>query len=146
MSIDKKTGDISDLFENEPNVTHKKSVFDDDFEITYEDSVFDDGFEVTYEDDSAISETELNMDAYKDVLSILNELDETGSMDYLEANRTRTINLDESYEYSTNTQKNDILNHSEEPFTNTAGNNKTERNGRHRGLSGYFEDLFKKHD
>lgn len=145
MSIDKINGDFSDLFEDEPKVTHKKSVFDDDFEITYEDSVFDDGFEVTYEDDPAIAETELNMDAYKDVLSVLNELDETGSMDYLEANRTRTINLDESYEYSTNTQKSKdrFSNNSEE---HPASHSKTEHASRHKGLSSYFEDFFKKHD
>ena len=116
MGINKKDGDLADIF-------------NDDFEITYEESVFDDDFEVTYEEDPVLAETELNMDAYKDVLSVLNELDETGSMDYLEANRTRTINLDDSYEYSDNTNS-----------------PKNKHNAKHKGLSSYFEDIFKKHD
>lgn len=132
MSIDKKTGDLS-------------HIFDDDFEVTYEESVFDDGFEVTYEDDPILDKSELNMDAYKDVLSVLNELDETGSMDYLEANRTRTIDLNGAYEYSNSMpkSKDSFSNNSEE---HTADHSKTEHTSKHRGLSSYFEDFFKKHD
>ncbi len=40
---------------------------------------------------------ELGNDAYKDVLSSLSQLDKTGdvNVDYLEANRTRTLRVDE---------------------------------------------------
>lgn len=34
-------------------------------------------------------------DGYKDLLEALSELDNTSSFDYLEANKTRTINLDD---------------------------------------------------
>lgn len=101
MSINKNNGDLTDIF--------------------------DEDFEVTYEEEPILEETELNMDAYKDVLSVLNELDETGSMDYLEANRTRTINLDDAYEYG---------------YTE----DKEEHHSKHKGLSSYFGEIFKKHD
>ncbi|MEE1086674.1 MAG: hypothetical protein U0L05_05850 [Schaedlerella sp.] len=111
MGINKRNGDIDDFF-------------NDDFEVTYEESVFDRNFEVTYEEDPILDKADLNMDAYKDVLSVLNELDETGSMDYLEANRTRTINLDDSYKYPAKPKK--------------------KHHSNHKGLSNYFEDIFKK--
>lgn len=56
---------------------------------------FDDDFEVTYDDELPEIQSDVKDDAYKDVLSALSELDDTQSFDYLEANKTRTINLDE---------------------------------------------------
>ena len=95
------------------------------------EDIFNEDFEVTYEEEPVLGGTELNMDAYKDVLSVLNELDETGSMDYLEANRTRTIDLSN--------------------YLDSTGNLKTEKkeedpHEKHRGLSSYFSDIFKKHE
>lgn len=66
-----------------------------------------DDFEVTYEEDIPTFQSDLNTDAYKDVLSVLSELDDTHSFDYLEANRTKTIRIDEIREH-TNTTKNPI--------------------------------------
>lgn len=95
------------------------------------EDIFDEDFEVTYEEETILGETELNMDPYKDVLSVLNELDETGSMDYLEANRTRTIDLSN--------------------YLDSTGSLKTEKkeegsHEKHKGLSSYFSDIFKKHE
>ena len=124
---------------NKKQFVEVDSFFDDEFnevtapldtELTGRNDPFDADFEVTYEEDPILAETELNMDAYKDVLSVLNELDETGSMDYLEANRTRTINLDESFEYGTSKPKEE----------------KEDHHAKHKGLSDYFGDIFKKHD
>lgn len=55
---------------------------------------FDDDFEVTYNADLLEKQVDVKDDAYKDVLSALSELDNTHSFDYLEANKTRTINLE----------------------------------------------------
>ena len=115
---------------NKKNNGAIEDLFNEDFEVTYDED-FNEGFEVTYEEETVLSGTELNMDAYKDVLSVLNELDETGSMDYLEANRTRTINLSD-YLDSTGSMK--TLKKEEDPHE------------KHKGLSSYFSDIFKKHE
>ena len=97
------------------NKNHNKEIED----------IFSDDFEVTYEDD--IGQMDLQLDGYKDVLSVLSELDETGSMDYLEANRTRTIDLGNYFEDS-------------------IGLDVKPSNTKHKGFSDHLSDLFKKHD
>ena len=57
---------------------------------------FDENFEVTYDGASTKMSADLNTDAYKDVLSALSELDDTHSFDYLEANKTKVIQIDEA--------------------------------------------------
>lgn len=56
---------------------------------------FDDGFEVTCEIEVPEKQVDVADDGYKDVLEALSELDNTHKFDYLEANKTRTINLEE---------------------------------------------------
>lgn len=124
----KNNGVIDDIFNDDFEVTYDEATYDEE---TYNKETFDENFEVTYEEETVLGGTELNMDAYKDVLSVLNELDETGSMDYLEANRTRTIDLGNYFE--------------------STGSLKTEKkeedpHAKHRGLSSYFSDIFKKHE
>lgn len=60
--------------------------------------IFSDGFEVIYEGELPEPEPDLGADSYKDVLSKLSELDDTGAVDidYLEANRTRTIRFSDT--------------------------------------------------
>lgn len=64
---------------------------------------FDDDFEVTYGDELPEIQSDVKDDAYKDVLSALSELDDTQSFDYLEANKTRTINLEQYLEEAAET-------------------------------------------
>ena len=60
------------------------------------DEIFlSDDFEVRYEGDLSEVQADIKDDAYKDVLSALSELDDTQSFDYLEMNKTRTLNLEE---------------------------------------------------
>lgn len=89
--------------------------------------IFDEDFEVTYEEDISLKQSDLQLDGYKDVLSVLSELDDTGSMDYLEANRTRTIDIGDSLEDAIS------LSHDE-------------HHAKRKGLSDYFGDIFKKHE
>lgn len=79
MSIDKKETPID--IEN---------FFDEDFEVTY-----DGDLDEAQKSEQDAVQTDLNDDAYKDVLSALSELDDTHSFDYLEMNKTKTINLNE---------------------------------------------------
>ena len=59
---------------------------------------FDDNFEVTCDIGLSEKQVDVTDDGYKDVLEALSELDNTQSFDYLEANKTRTINLDKYLE------------------------------------------------
>lgn len=56
---------------------------------------FDENFEVTCDIEVPETQVDVTDDGYKDVLEALSELDNTQSFDYLEANKTRTINLEE---------------------------------------------------
>ena len=58
-----------------------------------------DDFEVTLEEDLSKIQADIKDDAYKDALSVLSELDDTHSFDYLEANKTRTLRIGEVEEY-----------------------------------------------
>lgn len=78
MSIDKK--------ETNEDLTE---FFGDSFEVTY------DGDVNTAQSELEAVQTDLKDDAYKDALSALSELDDTHSFDYLEMNKTKTINLNE---------------------------------------------------
>ncbi len=86
-NIDKK-----DFFD-EPEA----ETFADQFDRAFHDSPKEDLEKVFMENIPEFPD-ELGNDAYKDVLSSLSELDATGhvSIDYLEANRTRTLNLQKS--------------------------------------------------
>lgn len=71
--------------------------FADKFDRAFHDEPEEDLEKVFMENLPEMPE-ELGNDAYKDVLSSLSELDATGhvSIDYLEANRTRTLNFGEA--------------------------------------------------
>lgn len=59
---------------------------------------FDDDFEITCDIEVPEKQVDVRDDGYKDVLLALSELDNTHKFDYLEANKTRTINLEEYLE------------------------------------------------
>lgn len=72
------------------SIDKKEDFFGEAFEVTY-DGDLDDAQQLEQE----AVQTDLKDDAYKDVLSALSELDDTQSFDYLEMNKTKTINLNE---------------------------------------------------
>lgn len=72
--------------------------FADDFDRAFQDTPADDLDKVFMEEIPDFPD-EIGNDAFKDVLSSLSELDKTGEVDidYLDANRTRTLRLGEEY-------------------------------------------------
>lgn len=72
---------------HDDNTNNKMSnILDENFEVTYNGE---------YNTELHPKQIDAKTDAYKDVLSALSELDDSQSFDYLEANKTKTIDLEQ---------------------------------------------------